>query len=363
MPAPDPSAVKAELDRLTALFEAAGATLIETEVLQPAEVLLDLYGEDIRARAFVTRDDGGELMLRPDFTVPVVRHHLAHGNDPARYAYAGPVWRRQEAGEARAREYLQVGFELFDRGDPAEADAEVFALIHDALAGRGLSVAVGDLGLVRAAIAALDTTEQRKRALLRHLWRPVRFHRLLERFSGQGDGKADLIGRARSGNIRAMIAEVGAVIGTRGADEVAARIDRLVIEADTPALRPDEVARIERILDLGGSLASVAQDLRDVADGNGALGEAVSLFERRTAALERRGIDPETVAFEGSFGRTTLEYYDGFVFGVFAADRPDLPTIASGGRYDALTRVLGGGTGIPAVGAIVRPQALAEARP
>ena len=58
------------------------------------------------------------------------------------------------------------------------------------------------------------------------------------------------------------------------------------------------------------------------------------------------------------FGRTTLEYYDGFVFGAVARGRPDLPPIASGGRYDALTRVLGGGRALPAVGGIVRPEAL-----
>jgi ATP phosphoribosyltransferase regulatory subunit len=60
--------------------------------------------------------------------------------------------------------------------------------------------------------------------------------------------------------------------------------------------------------------------------------------------------------FEGSFGRTTLEYYDGFVFGFQAAARPDLPPVAAGGRYDALTRVLGAGRAVPAVGGVIRPE-------
>ena len=53
-----------------------GAMRVEPAALQPADVLLDLYGEDIRARAFVTRDEGAEMMLRPDFTVPIVRLHM-----------------------------------------------------------------------------------------------------------------------------------------------------------------------------------------------------------------------------------------------------------------------------------------------
>ena len=61
-------------------FTAAGAQVIEADILQPAEVLLDLYGEDIRARAYVTSDPlQGECMMRPDFTVPVVRQHMEGG--------------------------------------------------------------------------------------------------------------------------------------------------------------------------------------------------------------------------------------------------------------------------------------------
>ena len=34
---------------------------------------------------------------------------------------------------------------------------------------------------------------------------------------------------------------------------------------------------------------------------------------------------------------------------------PALPPVASGGRYDALTAVLGQGRSIPAVGGVIRP--------
>ena len=132
-----------EAQRLTAAFVAAGAMPVETDILLSAETLLDLYGEDIRGRAYVTSDPlHGEMMLRPDFTLPVVQMHMQSRADPARYTYAGPVFRRQEYDEARANEFLQVGFEVFDGNDPAAADAEVFALIRSALGGAcGVAVA------------------------------------------------------------------------------------------------------------------------------------------------------------------------------------------------------------------------------
>ena len=91
------AATRAEAERLHAAFLAAGAVAVEADILLPAGTLLDLYGEDIRARAYVTADPlNGEMMLRPDFTVPVVQAHMAGGAEPARYAYMGEVFRRQE---------------------------------------------------------------------------------------------------------------------------------------------------------------------------------------------------------------------------------------------------------------------------
>src|SRR6056300_1261979 len=129
----------AEAARLHDVFVQAGATDVYADMLQSAETLLDLYGEDIRARAYVTSDAlRGEQMLRPDFTVPVVQMHMQHGAEPARYTYSGEVFRRQEDDANRANEYLQVGYEIFERDAPHEADAEVFALISSVL--RGLPV-------------------------------------------------------------------------------------------------------------------------------------------------------------------------------------------------------------------------------
>ena len=77
------------------------------------------------------------------------------------------------------------------------------------------------------------------------------------------------------------------------------------------------------------------------------LGLAVDRFAARLDRLAARGIEPARLRFEEAYGRTSLEYYDGFVFGASAPSRPDLPAIASGGRYDALTRALGGGARHP----------------
>lgn len=352
------TAARAEAQRLLGQFRAQGAEEVEAAILQPASELLDLYGEDIRARAFVTQDPiRGEMMLRPDFTVPVVRMHMEAGLDPARYAYAGEVFRRQETDPGRPSEYLQAGFELLGGASPAEADAEVFAVISSALADLRLRAAMGDIGLLLAAVEGLSTTPARKAALRRHLWRPRRFRSLLDRYAGRmpiPEGREALLAACDP------FAGAGPEIGLRSRGEIEARLATLREEATAPPLPAEQVARIDALLSLAAPAPEALHRLREL-DLPG-LDPALDRLARRLDALDRRGVAVATIAFEGSFGRTTLEYYDGFVFGLFAAGRPDLPAVAAGGRYDALTRVLGRGRAVPAVGGAIRPELAAALR-
>jgi len=79
-----------------------GFATVEPGSVLEAENLLDLYGEDVRARAFVF-DGGGatDLCLRPDLTLAICRHHLSNGGGDAKYVASGPVYRRPSVGETR----------------------------------------------------------------------------------------------------------------------------------------------------------------------------------------------------------------------------------------------------------------------
>lgn len=341
-----------EARRLRDLFAAKGAQVIKADVLQSADTLLDLYGEDIRARAYLTSDPlRGEMVLRPDFTVPVVQMHMAAQADPARYTYSGKVFRKQESDETRANEYVQVGYEVFDGQDPAGADAEVFAAIAQALGGLPVRAAMGDIGIPMAAVRGLRTTEARKAALLRHIWRPMRFRALMKRF---GSGKVTPAREA----LLAMddpFAKAGPEIGLRSRAEVEARIAALRADAAAAPIAAEEIALIDAILGLRETATNVLSALRDIAVDMPAIGDAVGRLDARLEALDDKGVDVAALEFEGSYGRTSLEYYDGFVFGFYAVDRPDLPPVATGGRYDALTARLGQGRSAPAVGGVIRP--------
>src|SRR5262244_413041 len=99
--------------QLLSSYMRAGYAPIDPPVLQPAEPFLDLSGEDIRRRMFLTSDPHGrELCLRPDLTIPVSRDYLAspaagkaHG-----FCYLGQVFRYRPNAPG---EFAQGGIESF----------------------------------------------------------------------------------------------------------------------------------------------------------------------------------------------------------------------------------------------------------
>ena len=344
----DKSDIRSEADRLRSQFEARGATVFETDVLQPAGALLDLYGEDIRARAFVTQDPlQGEMMLRPDFTLPLVQRHMSEGRGEGRYTYAGEVFRRQEDNPDRASEYIQVGFELFNGAEAPVADAEVFATFFEILGPLGLRAAIGDIGLLRAAVEGLISSPSRKAALLHHLWRPRRFRTLLNRFS---NAEKPVLPRMND----------GIEIGLRSRAEVEARLVAMEADQNEPPLDASAAALIDAVLAVREKAPDALSHLRYLAVDLPAIAPAVDTLSKRFDAMASYGVDLDTLDFEASYGRTSLEYYDGFVFGFYADGRADLPPVATGGRYNALTCAIGGGDGVPAVGGVVRPGLVLE---
>lgn len=354
---------RAEASRFLAAFLAEGAVQVEADILQPSEVLLDLYGEDIRSRAYVTWDPLlGEMMMRPDFTVPVVQMHMSHGAEPARYCYSGEVFRRQGDDGPRAREYLQVGYEVFAREEPQRHEAEVFALFDDLLSPLKLRKSIGDFGLLFAAVEALSTTAVRKAALRRHIWRPRRFRALLDRYSGCTPVPAvrlRLLEKLASGSSSALMSQAGAQIGQRDASEIAERAAWLLEDSAAPLLPEREADLLDDLMRLSGPAPMAFEQLLDLGVDMPAIRGAVDRLGLRLEALEGQGVALDQLDFEAALGRSTMEYYDGFVFS-FHSETGGLPPVATGGRYDALTRILGQGREIPAVGGIIRPGVVAS---
>ncbi|HYF53391.1 MAG TPA: ATP phosphoribosyltransferase regulatory subunit [Salinarimonas sp.] len=347
----------AATDALIALFQGEGYARLEPPILQPADVFLDLSGEDIRRRMFVTADAAGrELCLRPEYTIPVCRHHLAtRGGEPAAYGYAGPVFRLRadESGE-----FLQAGIESIGRSDAGAADAEIVALALEGLAvlrAGPLEISVGDMGLLDAVLEALRLPATARRRVMRAIVSgrgldtvagadtapPGEHAGLLAAIEGQPPEAA----RALVEDVLAIAGITG--VGGRSAAEIAERF--LERAARRSGLVPGEArAVLDRYLAVRGDPDSAALAIRALAREAGLdLEGSIAALEERTGFMAARGLDVAAFTFRADFARN-LDYYTGFIFEARAAgaDRP----VAGGGRYDRLLEHLGAERPTPAVG-------------
>ncbi|EXU83583.1 ATP phosphoribosyltransferase [Brucella melitensis 548] len=151
-------------------LNAREAELVEIPLIQPADPFLDMAGEDLRRRIFLTENENGDsLCLRPEFTIPVCRNHIAlNAATPKRYAYLGEVFRQRRDGAA---EFLQAGIEDLGAADEAASDARsladalscVKAIAPDA----PLEIVLGDQSVFAGMLKALGLPQGWRKKLLR----------------------------------------------------------------------------------------------------------------------------------------------------------------------------------------------------
>ena len=363
----------ARAEALALAYERAGYVRLAPPILQPAEPFLDLSGEDIRKRMYLTMAPGGaEMCLRPDLTIPVAREYLASpsAGKPANFCYLGPVFRHRSKASA---EFMQLGVESFGRIDQAAADAEMLALALEAVAQYGVPrplVQVGDVALFAALIGALDLAPAWKRRLVKDFNRKTNLAQDLDRLVlGGANGRPEYQGvlAALAGSdpkgAHAVVTDLLSIagisaVGGRSVGEIADRFLEQAALGASARLPQDVRSLIERFLAVSGDPDSSAAALRALADeAKLDLGATLDAMETRTGFFAARGLDVGAFKFATAFGRG-FDYYTGFVFEV-TDGTPD-PLVA-GGRYDGLLTRLGSATPIPAVGFAAGLERLAAA--
>jgi ATP phosphoribosyltransferase regulatory subunit len=284
--------LRALMDGLSRAFADAGYGEVRTPTVEYEDVLRQGDTNAAGAGWRLFDEHGRLLVLRSDMTIPIARlvgTRFAEHDGPLRLHYGGQAYRSVTRGSGQLTEFLQVGAELI--GVPgAEGDAEIVALVLDALSACGLrrhSVGLGDGALYRGLLAAFEVPAEDAGSLMASL---------------MGRDLAGLEARVRGNGLPSALYEVPSL---RGGPEVLDRAEEAIGEVAATSL-----------LELRG--------LYEVLSG---LGHA-----------ERLILDLGLVH--------ELGYYTGAVFEVYdpALGAP----IGGGGRYDDLLGRFG--RPLPAVG-------------
>ena len=141
------------------VFEAWGYGFVETPVVEEYATLEAGAGGSLEGTAFRLFDvDGSLLALRPEMTLPIARmvaSRLVGQPGPHRLCYVADVFREKQSLRGEARQFVQAGVELVGAAG-AVADAEVVAVLVEALEGAGLpsfTVGVGTVAVLCALLA------------------------------------------------------------------------------------------------------------------------------------------------------------------------------------------------------------------
>ena len=349
---------------LISLFAENGFARAEPALLQPADPFLDLSGEDIRRRLYLTHDAAGhELCLRPEYTIPVARDYLASAaaGGIAEFSYQGTVFRHrsEESGE-----FAQAGVESFGRGDREAADAQIFALALGAARALGNATPkarIGDVALLSALLDQLAVEPPLRRRLTRALAnaRPAAevFEASAAKPASNGglsaySGVLTTLKNADGAEARAFVKDLLSIAGisTVGGRSAADIAERFLSQAgrEGAALPGEKQALLQSFLALEGDPDAVAADLRALAkEAQLDLGAPLDALEQRIGFMAAEGVDLAALTMQTRFVRN-LDYYTSFIFEIDSAV-PGKPAIG-GGRYDRLLARLGAASEIPAIG-------------
>ncbi len=349
--------------QLGAFFQSRGCQRAEVGLLQPADPFLDIAGEDIRRRMFLTNDQAGKsFCLRPEFTIPVGLDHVNKGKIPVRYGYAGTVFRQRDD---EPHEFIQAGIEDLGNENRVEADIACIADAEQALRQAGaneLSILMGDQAVFKALLLALGLPKAWRERLGREFGDREKLQGSLAGLTGPRADPyeglpEDLVAFIASDEAEAVTGWVAEKMRDSGlplsrgrtADAIASRLmDK--VELASVHLSSEQKAALEAFLSIEASIDEAIDRLGEFeAEHSLKLGPCLETLTARLSGLAAHGLDGSRVRYQSAFGRR-LDYYTGLVFEIYPGNDTGEKPLAGGGRYDRLMSMLGSETTIPAVG-------------
>jgi histidyl-tRNA synthetase len=348
-----------------------GYKLMDVPMIEDAEIFLTRAGDSIIERLFTFERFGRLLALRPEFTAAVAHHYSQAGlNEPVRWQLSGFIFEDEPANTSRQYERHTIGAEFIGQSGLA-ADAEIIAMAAQGIQKLGITdfqLVLGHVGLLRHLLGrfGLDSRSERlliaQRERLRQEGKEAALAQLQDVISMPNEAIPQVADSGSSGQTQYMLdvlldsTRYGTTMGGRSRHEIAQRL----LKKRERALELEQFIVALDFLDtwgkLRGTVAEIFPEIETFIEANDTKGQAILAEWRQSIALlEAYGIAQSQILIQPDLSKN-WDYYTGLVFGI----RVEETVLASGGRYDGLTQLLGSAEAVPAVGFVYYTQALLE---
>ena len=362
-------------ERLYQLLGGYSYRQLETPVLEPTELFLRKSGGELASQLYSFTDAGSNsVSLRPEFTSPIMRHYLENVADislPARWQYCGPVFRFDKSHPEASGQFTQVGGELIGSSD-ISADVELLNLALTVPSQLGLtdwSLQLADLDILDSLLDPVGVSERARSFIIQSMPRlragrsavpdfleEGRHLHLVGGSNGSVDPEDAALRQAVQGldDTQARSVLLG-LLQWNSADQLGQRTPEDVVERLLHKIRgTDDEDTLRHGLELASDLAVIKgephQALQSVKATLASAGANQDAADRLAEVLGQVPDGPDSKGqIMLDFGLVRgLAYYNGVIFEVSHSDWPG--ALGGGGRYDTLSRALGGSEPVPALG-------------
>jgi histidyl-tRNA synthetase len=284
------------LEKARQVYRSYGFAPIDTPALEYTEILLGKISADSEVQKIIYRfrDHGDrDVALRFDLTVPFARfaaQHIGKLGTPFKRYHLGPVWRGENTGAGRFREFWQCDFDTIGTKSNA-ADTETALVIHDLMRALGLDrfqIRINNRLVLNGLLEELGLAGQAE-PLLRVL---------------------DKLGKVSPEDVQ----------------------KEMVDKAGVTMQQAEAVLRLAR---MEGANRDILDRLRRDFSNNAKAAEGTARLSELLDVARTAGIDEAFIRIDLSIARG-LDYYTGTIYETFLADLPGIGSVCSGGRYDNL---------------------------
>jgi len=362
-------------ERLCQLLGGYGYRQIETPVLEPTELFMRKSGGELASQLYSFTDAGSNsVSLRPEFTSPIMRHYLENSASitlPARWQYCGPVFRFDTSHPEASSQFTQIGGELIGSSE-ISADVELLTLAVAVPTKLGLddwSLKLADLDVLDSLLAPVGLSERARSFIIQSMPLLSEGQSVVPKFleegkhlhlvggsNGHGDSEDAALRQAIKGldDAQARSVLLG-ILQWNSADQLGQRTPEDVVERLLHKIRgTDNEDQLRHGLELACDLAAIkgepGQALESVKKTLASAGANQDAADRLSEVIKQmsEGSDAKgRISLDFGLVRG-LAYYNGVIFEVSHSGWPG--TLGGGGRYDTLSRALGGSEAVPALG-------------
>lgn len=356
-------AIRRLTDSLQYELSLYGYEVIETPMIEPADLFLTRAGDQLITRLFTFERYGQQLALRPEFTAAAAhRYTQSDTHEVARWQFCGPVF--EDDPGSREYQQLSMGAELIGMSGSV-ADAEIISLAARGIIRQSLQnwkLVIGHTGLMRHLFASFGLDRRTERFLLNHLT-VLRDSALGKQFildefdrnlmgaslpAPDGEQAQELteIGTQHMLNVLLDASQHGMTMGGRTQHDIARRLLRKHQRFTERHQVIEALDLLEKWVAISATVAEAFSAIEKLLPADDRIGYTLlSNWRAGVDLLASYDIDLEQVVIQPHVARN-WDYYTGIVFEITTDGGARL---AGGGRYDELVSLVGGRP-VPSVG-------------